>query len=132
MASKALGASNKQAEASNRQAEASNKQAEASALTVKEMTRDRHLASLPMLKLTLNPLDTSRVNQVLSVVYLANTSESAALNVRVSFSEAWDLGKPQELRIAKPSALPVIGPAEHVNLPVDLSRFPRRAKNGPN
>lgn len=132
VAARALGASNKQAEASNRQAEASGRQAEASskqaetsAMTVREMTRERHLAALPMLALTLNPLDTSQVNRVLSVVYLTNTSQSPAMNVRVHFREAWDRYKPQEVRVSAPSPLPVIGPGEKVNLPVDLSRFPR-------
>lgn len=132
VAAKALGASNrqaaesaKQAEASAKQADASKAQAEASATVIAEMRRDRHLAALPMLALTLNPLDTSQVNRVLSVVYFTNTSNSPALNVRVQFREAWDKGKPQEINIATPPPIPVIGPGEKQNLPVDLSRFPR-------
>lgn len=115
----------KQAEASAGQADASRAQVDASARTIAEMTRDRHLAALPTLAITLNPLDTTQVNRILSVVYLTNTSRSPALNVRVRFHEAWDRYKPQEHAVATPPPIPVVGPGERINMPVDVSHFPR-------
>jgi hypothetical protein len=83
------------------------------------------LAALPLLSITLNPLDTSQVNRILSVVYVHNASATPAMNVRIHFREAWDRFKPQEHRIVVPPTVPVVGPNERINLPVYHSRFPR-------
>lgn len=125
VAAGALLAANRQADASRKQAEASAKQAETSAVVVDEMRRERHLSALPLLSITLSPLDTTLVNRVLSVMYLHNASTTPAMNVRIHFREAWDRYKPQEHRVVVPPAIPVIGPGERLNVPVDLSRFPR-------
>ena len=92
---------------------------------IAETRRDRHLGAVPMLGIMLNPLDTAQVNRVLSVVYITNASDNPALNVRASFGEAWDFGRPTELRVATPAGLPVVAPHAQENMPVELSRFPR-------
>ena len=125
IAAKALGASNNQAKSAEAAIGAANRQAEASAQTVREMQKDRHLRAVPMLAITLNPLDTSQVNRILTVVCITNASDYPALNVRVTMSEAKDRYDPEELKLATPSPLPVIAPHEKVNLPTDMSRFTR-------
>lgn len=104
---------------------AANSQAAAASATITEMQRDRHIGAVPMLAITLNPLDTTQVNRILSVVYITNASDQPALNIRVTMSEALDQYQAQDLRLATPSPLPIIGPHEKANLPVDMSRFTR-------
>lgn len=103
---------------------ASDRQAGAAAELIQEMRVDRHLTALPVLNIYLDAisLDGDRPETTL---YITNTSQHPAMNVRVGLAEAWDVGQAQEARIVTPTAVAIIGPGEVVEVPVDLSRFPR-------
>jgi hypothetical protein len=102
------------------------KQAEASAAVIGEMTRDRLLAAVPVLNLTMNALEPANPNadQAETTLILTNTSTTPALNIRTSLSEAWEIGKGQEARLSIGTPVAMVGPGEQVEVPVNLGRFP--------
>ena len=100
-------------------------QAQAADKTVAEMRKDGHLASVPMLAITPQPLVSPERNRILGALRFANASSTPALNVRVRLSEALGLGFPRLTMIEENAgAITVIAPgANDVEMPLDFSKF---------
>ncbi len=109
--------------ASQKQANAAEKAIEASTDQAAEMRRDRHFAGLPVLKVQLEKVDTSTVNQVSVVLHLLNKNDAAALNVHVWLTDCIDLYQPNSYRLSTPTPVPLIVRENEYTVPVDLSRF---------
>jgi len=63
------------------------------------------------------------------IFVVKNEGATAALNVHIWLGEALGVGHPQDLRVATPPGLAMVGPHSEVRLPIDFSRFRRATED---
>jgi hypothetical protein len=109
--------------AAKKQANAAEAAIQASIDQGAEMRKDRHFANVPVLKVQLEKVDTSVVNQVSVVMHLLNKNDAPALNVHVWLTDCINLYQPNAYRLSTATGVPLVVRENEYTIPVDLSRF---------